>query len=124
MFKDAPKYFSVFRGAPRGRFWEPLGDPQGAQKRSFSQPVAAVLLFFKKARIWRCFEAHVISEFSENSKVLFLRTVATVLLLFWVRGLVECSDFSEFGGPRGLFSQTVVTVLMFPRVLKTMGNQR
>ena len=30
---------------------------------------------------------------------------------------MECSDFSEFGGPRGLFSQTVVAVLLFSRKL-------
>ena len=37
---------------------------------------------------------------------------------------MECSDFSEFGGPRGVFSHTVVTVLMFSRALQLIGNRR
>ena len=57
-----------------------IGRPKGSPKRSFSETVAAVLLFFKKARIPRCSEAHVIFEFSENSKVRFWQTVAAVLL--------------------------------------------
>ena len=37
---------------------------------------------------------------------------------------MECSDFREFGGPRGLFPQTVAAVLVFSRVLGLIGNRR
>ena len=39
-------------------------------------------------------------------------------------GSWSARNFSEFGGPRGFFSQTVVAVLMFARVLEIIGNWR
>ena len=54
----------------------------------------------------------------------FWHTVAAVLLFFLVAVLLECSVFREFGGPRGLFSQTVAAILAFLRVLQRIGTRR
>ena len=78
IFQNIQQCLGVLREVDFGSHWETQRVPNEVVF-AYSRSVFAV---FEKARISRCFEAHVIFEFSENSKVLFQHTVAAVLLFF------------------------------------------
>ena len=120
IFMNIQECSRVFRESDFGAILEGPGAP----KVFFFFDSWSGFAVFKKAWISRVLEAILFFRFPENSKVLFSQTVATVLLFVWIRGLVECSDFWEFGGPRGIFSQTVAAVLVFSRALELIGTQR
>ncbi len=78
IFQNIQQCSGVLREVDFGSHWETQREPNEA----FFAYSCSGFAVFKKARISRCFEAHVIFEFSENSKVLFQHTVAAVLLFF------------------------------------------
>ena len=82
MLKDAPKYFGIFSSVQGCSARSILGaiETQREPKELVFADSCSGFAVFKKARISKCFEAHVIFQFSENSKVQFWQTVAAVLL--------------------------------------------
>ena len=109
----------MLREVDFGSHWETQREPNDA----FFAYSYSGLAVFKKTPISRCFEAHVILRFSENSKVLFQHTVVTVLLFLNLsaRGVLGISQ--NLGVPEASFLRQLQR-LRFSRVLEIIGNQR
>ncbi len=67
IFRNIQQCSGVLREVDVGRHWETQKEPNEA----FFAYCCSGFAIFKKTRISRCFEAHVILRFSENLKVLF-----------------------------------------------------
>ena len=124
MLRNISKYSAVLRGAPRDRFWEPLGDPKRSATKHFSHTVAAVLLFSRRLEFRDVLKHMLFCGFLKIRKCCFSIQLQRFYCFSQFEGSWSAQIFSEFGGPRGLFSQTVATVLMFSRVLEIIGTRR
>ena len=127
MFKDAPKYFKIFssvQGCSARSILGAIGRPKGSPTRHFSHTVVAVLLFSRRLEFRDVLKHMLFCGFLKIRKCCFSIQLQRFYCFSEFEGSWSARNFSEFGGNRGLFSQTVVTVLRFSRVLALIGNQR
>ncbi len=127
MFKDAPKYFKIFssvQGCSARSILGAIGKPKGSPTRHFSHTVVPVLLFSRRLEFRDVLKHMLFCGFLKIRKCSFSTQLQRCCCFSEFEGSWSAQIFSEIGGPRGLFSQTVVAVLMFSRVLKIIGTRR
>ena len=127
MFKDAPKYFKIFssvQGSSARSMLGAIGRPKGSPTRLFSHTVAAVLLFLRRLEFRDVLKHMLFCGFLKIRKCCFSIQLARFYCFSEFEGSWSARNFSEVGGNRGLFSQTVAAVLRFLRGLLLIGNRR